>query len=197
MPQANCRHRLGWRSRLLALGVDPKASLPSSSLWGPLTLQVGTGGGMDPDTSQPSQPSNHQGGKRGQEAGSSLSISHPPPPGRETPPAVLLLLNSRDSDPFLTETHECLLGPERPRAEWGLLATAQPGPPWVRRGCQSLKPTPQARTGRAEGGGPGRLRLPGPPGVGPVALAHHLWQDSSSSSANVPSLRASILTLYA
>lgn len=38
-------------------------------------------------------------------------------------------------------------------------------------------------------GAPPLARTP----LGPAALAYHLWRDSSSSSAKVPSLRASIL----
>lgn len=53
------------------------------------------------------------------------------------------------------------------------------------------KPTPQPGLcgQRMDHGAP---PLAGTP-LGPAALAYHLWRDPSSSSANVPSLRASIL----
>lgn len=75
-------------------------------------------------------------------------------------------------------------GESCPRIKLGLLATAQSWPQWVHRGRRSLKPTPQARPAQAADGGPSPR---------PVVLAHHLWQGSSASSANVPGLRASIL----
>lgn len=68
------------------------------------------------------------------EAWASASCTHHLWEGR--PPVVLLLLNSRDSDPFLTETHECLLGQEPPQdSSW-----ASQG----RQGRQSTNPTSQA-----------------------------------------------------
>lgn len=108
------------------------------------------------------------------------------------PPVVLLLLNSRDSDPFLTETHECLLGPQLPQDQVGppshSTARAAAGP--LRMPITETNATSPDCAGR--GRGHGAPPFAGTP-LGPVALAHHLWQDSSSSSANVPSLRASIL----
>lgn len=103
----------------------------------------------------------------------------------------VLLLNSRDSDSFLTETHECLLGRQQPQgSSWASLL--QPQPQQVCRRCQSINPMPQAGLGTGRGGQGPRAPLPG--GCWPPAtLAQHLWQDSSSSSAKVPSLRASIL----
>lgn len=47
------------------------------------------------------------------QAWASASQTHHLREGR--PQVVLFLLNSRDSDPFLTETHECLLGRELPQ----------------------------------------------------------------------------------
>lgn len=90
--------------------------------------------------------------------------------------------------PFLTETHECLLGRELPQdSSWAscrIAALAAAG----RQGRQSSKPTNPghlARRGRSLGSS--SSWAPGP------ALAPYPWRDSSSSSANVSSLRASIL----
>lgn len=60
------------------------------------------------------------------QAQASASCTHHLREGR--PPVVLLLLNSRDSDPFLTETHECLLGREPPQdSSWASQPQRSPG----------------------------------------------------------------------
>ena len=60
------------------------------------------------------------------QARASASCTHHLREGR--PPVVLLLLNSRDSDPFLTETHECLLGREPPQdSSWASQPQCSPG----------------------------------------------------------------------
>lgn len=87
------------------------------------------------------------------QAQASASRTHHLQKGR--PPVLLLLLNSRDSDPFLTETHECLLRRELPQDQVGppsrSAALAAVGPPRT----PITKPTPQARPAWAEGGAQG------------------------------------------
>ena len=121
-------------------------------------------GGHLPD---PGFLSRQPGRMRREESGlcfSSLEAPSPQRPGawedwrrgrlRPQPPVVLLPLNSRDSDPFLTETRECLLGRELPQdSSWASsrsAALAAAG----RQGRQSSKPTNPghlARRGRSLG----------------------------------------------
>lgn len=128
VPQATVRD---WAGE----GVIPEVPSPHPSLWGPCTLQVGTAGdgSQSPPgpislagqligweersrvwTSAPSSSPDGSGGpgewRRGGVWPQHLIFTTS---GRDTP--VVLLLNSRDSDPFLTETHECLPGREQPQ----------------------------------------------------------------------------------
>lgn len=136
-----------------------------------------------------------------EEAGSGLSTLYPPPPGGETPPTpgVLLLLNSRDSDPFLTETHECLLGREPPQdSSWACPALATAG----RQGRQPMKPTPQATGGLpGQGCGWGAPPLAGTPPtwrpLGPLALAKNHGRTQAPLLQMSPASLQVFSTLYA
>lgn len=80
-----------------------------------------------------------------------------------------------------------------PGFQLGLLAAALAAAGAPRTPINETNATSPAGAGRGAGvGGPRAPPLAGTPS-GPEALAHHLWRDSSSSSTNVPSLRASIL----
>lgn len=174
------------------MGIEPKASVPSS-LWGPLTPQVGTGGDRVPGTSEllyrgsclankggqgvcaspPSRP--RPPWSRSQEKWRRGRLRHQhltPTTSRRRPPVLLLLLNSRDSDPFLTETHECLLGQELPQDQVGppghRAALATVGPPRT----PISKPTPQPGL-CGQRMGHGAPPLAGTP-LGPAALPYHL-----------------------
>lgn len=116
------------------------------------------------------------------QAWASASHTHHLREGR--PQVVLFLLNSRDSDPFLTETHECLLGRELPQ-----------GSSWASSRSRSRSGSPGTpiqdtqATWRGGGGARGSSSSRTPPSPRPPSP----WRDSSSSSANISSLRASIL----
>lgn len=133
----------------------------------------------------PSPPSRSLGRLEKRQVWASASHTYHLREGR--PLVVLLLLNSRDSDPSLTETHECLLGRQRPQdSSWASSHSAARA-----AGTPTHEPTPRSPATRRGGAGPRRLLLRPRP-----ALAPHPWRDSgtpSSSSANLSSLRASIL----
>lgn len=101
------------------------------------------------------------------------------------PPVVLLLLNSRESDPSLTESHECLLGRQRPQdSSWASSHSAARA-----AGTPTREPTP--RSPATQRGGRGAQVAPpaGPAQPSPLTRGG----TPSSSSANLSSLRASIL----
>lgn len=123
-------------------------------------------------------------GKTGEEAGwASASHTHHLWEGR--PPVVLLLLNSRDSDPSLTETHECLLGRQRPQdSSWASSHSAARA-----AGTPTREPTPRSPATRRGGRGAQVASPAGPAQPSPLTRGG----TPSSSSANLSSLRASIL----
>lgn len=83
------------------------------------------------------------------------------------PPVVLLLLNSRESDPSLTESHECLLGRQRPQdSSW---ASSHSAARAANPRTNPAKPGHPARRARGPGGSSRRPR---------PALAPHPWRDS-------------------
>lgn len=101
------------------------------------------------------------------------------------PPVVLLLLNSRESDPSLTESHECLLGRQRPQdSSWASSHSAARA-----AGTPTREPTPRSPATRRGGHGAQVAPPAGPAQPSPLTRGG----TPSSSSANLSSLRASIL----
>lgn len=182
---------------MLVLGVDPRAH-PHAHLSGALIPQMSTSQtcrGVRSVRSEergsvcllhrspllpPSPPSRSPGRLEKRQVWASASHTYHLWEGR--PLVVLLLLNSRDSDPSLTETHECLLGRQRPQdPSWASSHSAAraAGTPTQNQPHEAQPPG---------GAGPRRLLpMPGP------ALALTRGGTPSSSSANLSSLRASIL----
>lgn len=166
---------------MLVLGVDPRAN-PHAHLSGALIPQMSTSQtcrGVRSVRSEekgsvcllrrspllpPSPPSRSLGRLEKRQVWASASHTYHLREGR--PLVVLLLLNSRDSDPSLTETHECLLGRQRPQdPSWASSHSAA----WA-AGTPTQNQLHEARPPGAAGQGPGgSSRCPAQPVPSPVA----------------------------